>query len=126
MKKAKSLPKLKVELQNIFNSYIRKRDDGKACISCGKYKILQAGHYFAVKGYEGLRFDEDNVHGECAGCNCFDESHLINYTTNLVERIGKARYDALFKRALEYKKNGKKWMRYEIEELIHIYKNKLA
>ena len=125
-KKKKSLPKLKADLQKVFNEATRLRDKGKPCISCGKMKPLQAGHYFAVKGYDGLRYDEDNVHGECAGCNCFDESHLIGYGINIVDRIGKKRVDELFKRALEYKQNGYKWMRYEIEEKIVYYKKLVA
>ena len=57
-KKSVSLPKLKNKLQDIFNEFIRLRDAGQPCISCGENKPLQAGHYFAVKGYDSLRFDE--------------------------------------------------------------------
>lgn len=87
-KNTKSLPKLKAKLQEIFNEYIRLRDKDRPCISCGEIKTLQAGHYWAVGGYDGLRFDEDNVHGECAGCNGFDDMHLIGYRDNL-GRTGK-------------------------------------
>ena len=73
--KSKSLPKLKADLQKVFNQFIRLRDQDKPCISCGQVKLLQAGHYYPVQGYEGLRFDEFNVHGECAGCNCFNQAH---------------------------------------------------
>lgn len=125
MNKTKSLPKLKSELQLIFNEYIRLRDKDKPCISCGEFKILQAGHYYPVKGYDGLRYDEDNCHGECSRCNCFDKSHLINYGRNLFDRIGTERIDALMDRADDYKKNGKKWMRYEIEDMIKTYKQKV-
>ena len=125
MKKQKSLPKLKAELQVLFNRFIVLRDKDKPCISCGKNNYLQAGHYFAVKGYDGLRFDEDNVHGECAGCNCFDESHLINYGENLKDKIGLVRYNDLCRRAKLYKLSGYKWMRYEIEGMIDIYKSKI-
>jgi hypothetical protein len=121
----KTLPKLKAELQAIFNAYIRERDRGKPCISCGQFKTLQAGHFFPVKGYDALRFDEDNVHGECAGCNCFDEGHLIGYQDNILTRIGLERLNALKERARDYKKNGYKWSRSELEELIKVYKQKL-
>lgn len=125
MKKRKSLPRLKSELQIIFNSYIRERDKEKPCISCGQFKTLQAGHFFPVQGYDALRFDQDNVHGECAGCNCFDEGHLIGYQDNLRIRIGNERLEELKERARDYKKNGYKWTRSELEEMIIIYKNKL-
>jgi len=38
MKKTKSLPKLKKDLQLIFNAFIRVRDKDEPCISCGQYK----------------------------------------------------------------------------------------
>ena len=125
-KKAKSLPKLKAELQLIFNEFIRLRDYGLPCISCGKVTYLQAGHYFAVKGFDGLRFDEDNVNGECQGCNYYDESHLIGYGQNLIEKLGKDRYGELCARATNYKRFGYKWSRSELTEKIEYYKEKVA
>ena len=126
MKKSKSLPQLKAQCQEFCNEYIRLRDQGKPCISCSKAeKTLQAGHYYSVQGYDGLRYDEDNVNGECAGCNCFDESHLIGYGDNLPERIGKERFEALKIRAAEYKRNGYKFSRSEILEKIEYFKNKI-
>lgn len=124
-KSIKPLPKLKNKLQEVFNEYIRLRDQGRPCISCGEMKPLQAGHYFAVKGYDGLRFDEDNVHGECAGCNCFDESHLIHYGVNLEHKIGVEKYIELYEKAEHYKREGYKWSRVELEEKISYYKEKI-
>jgi len=86
---------------------------------------LQAGHYYSVKGYDGLRFNEDNVHGECAGCNLFDDSHLIHYGVNLEERIGVRRYADLMLAASDYKHDGCKWSRSKLIEAIEIYKEKL-
>lgn len=123
MKKKKSLPKLKAECQMVFNAFIRNRDEDKPCISCGLPKqYKQAGHYYPTQGYDGLRFDEFNCHGECVGCNCFDSGHLIAYGENLLNRIGKAEFDSLKKRAFNYKRNGHKWSRSEIEDLIKKYK----
>ena len=70
-KKKKTVAKLKQELQKIFNKYIRLRDlDGYyfTCLACGETKpkeVMNAGHFYAVKGYDSLRFNEDNVNGEC-------------------------------------------------------------
>ena len=125
MKKQKSLPELKKTAQKLFNEYVRLRDKDKPCISCGQPKPLQAGHYYAVKGYDGLRYNEDNVHGECAGCNCFDESHLIGYGGYLILRIGLDRLTALGKAAAEYKKHGYKWSRSDLEEIIDKYREKI-
>ena len=125
MKKV-TLPKLKAKAQLVFNAFIRERDKDQPCISCGQFKTLQAGHYYPVQGYDGLRFNEDNVHGECAGCNCFDESHLIPYGHNLEERIGIRRYADLMLAASDYKHDGYKFSRSELIEKITYYKGKLA
>ena len=137
-KKKKTTAKLKQDLQKLFNKRIRERDsDGIrfTCISCGETKPVEqmnAGHFFAVGGYDGLRFDEDNVHGECAYCNCWNESHLIKYTINLQGKIGMTRFNALLATAQNYKKSGtvyfkdgeaSKWHRPEVEALIVYYKS---
>lgn len=109
----------------MVNAYIRKRDEGKPCVSCGQFKVLQAGHYYPVSGYDGLRFNLDNIHGECARCNCFDESHLIHYGKNLLDRIGQERLDALNQAAADYKMNGYRWTRAELNEINETIKIKL-
>lgn len=130
-KKTVTLPKLKKKAQEVFNKYIRLRDseDGYfKCISCSEVKPttqMNAGHYFAVKGYDGLRFDEVNCNGEDAGCNCFNESHLIGYTINLKKKIGDYEYNELLERAAHYKRYGYKWSRHELQEIIYHYKAKI-
>jgi hypothetical protein len=124
--KRKSIPKMKQDLQVIFNSYIRLRDKDKPCISCGEFKPnMQAGHFYSVRGYDGLRFNEFNVHAECPRCNLFDEMHLLNYASNLPGRIGKEGCEALGNAAAAYKRDGHKWSRSELEALTVLYKHKL-
>ena len=78
MKKPLTSGKLVKKLQPIFNRYIRKRDEGKPCISCGEYtEASDAGHFYPVGGFAGLRCDEDNVHAECRFCNSYYDSNLI-------------------------------------------------
>ena len=126
MKKKLTTGKLLKKLQKVFNEYIRLRDSEKPCISCGNYfERKDAGHYFATSGYSGLRFDEDNVHGECAGCNRFNDSHLIGYGIKLKAKIGNADYKALLLKAEAYKRDGIKWNRNELEEQIEYYKQKI-
>jgi len=131
-KKRKTLGKIKEDLQKVFNKYIRLRDSGGGfftCIACGMTKStdeMNAGHYYAVKGYDGIRYDEENVHGECARCNCWDESHLIGYGVRLSQKIGEDSLQELHKRAAEYKRNSNfKWNRLKLEEMIVIYKQKI-
>ena len=54
-----------------FQSYIRERDKGKPCISCGTTTATKwdAGHYLKAELYTGLIFNEDNVHRQCQRCN---------------------------------------------------------
>ena len=123
--KAKTLPKLKADLQKVFNEYIRSRDVNKPCISCGEYKELQAGHFYSVRMYDALRFNEDNCHGECAKCNGFDDHHLLRYNDNLPGRIGEQRFADLKYFANLYKKEGHKWSREELNGLLKEYKEKV-
>ena len=126
MKKAVSLPKLKKKADLLFAEYIRLRDEGLPCISCNQPKeYLQAGHYYAKQGFDGLRYDPFNTNGECAKCNCFDESHLIGYGENLRIKIGPIEFDLLKLRATDYKQRGHKWSRSELENLIKHYQAKI-
>jgi len=125
----KSIGKLKQMLQPKFNKFIRLRDGDEngmgKCISCGKWKLLQAGHFYPVGAYDSLRFNENNCHGECAGCNGFDEMHLLNYKPNLIEKIGQANFDELELLANQYRMNGWKWLRVDLIALIEHYQNEM-
>ena len=77
-------------LWTVFSKYIRDRDKDKPCISCGKmFDVKQAGHFVPVGGSSvGLWFDEQNVHGECEGCNGFDSFHVVPMRKNLIAMYG--------------------------------------
>ena len=128
----KSLPTLLQEAQVAFNEFIRKRDAGGAshfkCISCGEIKdvrYMEAGHYYSVKLAPGLRYNEDNAHGQCHHCNCFLYGSLENYAINLVKKIGPQRFSELIQRKAEYQRNGHKWSRSEVEDIIKVYREKV-
>lgn len=83
------------ELQVIFNKYIRTRDKGKPCISCNgsnKDTKVNAGHFYSVGGHPNLRFNEDNCHLQCEYCNTYLHGNLIEYTHQLLDRIGGANW----------------------------------
>ncbi len=126
--KAVTLPKLTAKCQAIFNEYIRLRDATGShfkCISCGQIKPIEymnAGHFYNVGHYAGLRFDEDNVHGQCIGCNKFQHGNLIEYRDNLFMKIGAEKFEALKRKAKDYKMNGYKFTRSELLEKIEHYK----
>lgn len=93
----KSISQWRRELQQVFNKFIRERDKGKGCISCGaklqgKY---DAGHYYSVGSYPNLRFNEDNCHGQCVHCNQHLHGNLLEYQIGIIKRIGKHRLEEL-------------------------------
>lgn len=85
------------ELQAVFNRWIRARDAGQPCISCGRFHQGQwhAGHYRSVGSEPALRFEPDNVHLQCAPCNTHLSGNLIPYRSNLIKKIGAARVEWL-------------------------------
>lgn len=111
------------DLQKIFNTYIRVRDKSKPCISCGKMLVnkFDAGHFFSVGAYPNLRFNEDNVHGQCVECNQHKHGNINEYTINLPERIGQERYDLL----LDIRSLPLHLSIEEIKEKITFYKGKI-
>lgn len=111
------------ELQTVFNRFIRERDKDKPCISCGRSlagRKFDAGHYRSVGSAPHLRFNEDNVWGQCVPCNRNLHGNLIEYRKGLVARIGKEAVERL-----ENDNGSGKLSIPEIRDLIRIYKEKL-
>lgn len=82
--------------QRAFNDYIRARD-GNICISCGSTSAVSyhAGHYRTTAAASQLRFNEDNVHSQCAACNVHHSGAIGPYRINLITKIGLQRVLAL-------------------------------
>ena len=78
------------EAQSAFNKYIRLRDHGKACISCGRHHQGQwhAGHYLSTGARPELRFEEQNVHLQCAPCNNHLSGNIVLYRIGLTAKLG--------------------------------------
>jgi hypothetical protein len=95
--RVKSVSHWRRDLQQSFNAYIRARDKHRPCISCdrpltGKF---DAGHFYSVGAYPNLRFNENNVHGQCVECNQHKHGNLIEYSFRLPFRIGTSEYHHL-------------------------------
>jgi hypothetical protein len=128
MKKQKTLSALKKDLDRVFNKFIRERDTFEAgnrewfqCISCLEVKSweqMHAGHFYAAGNFSAVRWDEDNVHGQCIKCNTFLHGNLLEYRKNLIEKIGQKRFDRLEIR----RHNESKMQRFEVQALINKYK----
>jgi hypothetical protein len=78
------------EAQTAFNAWIRARDEGLPCISCGRHHQGQwhAGHYLSTGARPELRYTESNVHRQCAPCNTHLSGNAVLYRIGLIERIG--------------------------------------
>ena len=111
------------EAQTVFNKYIRLRDKGKPCVSCGCQITgrVNASHYYSAGGHFAVRFDEDNVHNSCIKCNMYLSGNLEEYGRRLPERIGHERFEALKQRANQTSKYSVD----ELKELIKVYKEKI-
>lgn len=110
--------------QSVFNQYIRLRDKGQLCISCGKNinGVTHASHYYSSGGHSNVRYNEKNVHVSCYKCNVELSGNLLNYQIAIRDKIGA---DELLK-LHELAHIEKKWSIEELKEIIHIYKQKVS
>lgn len=121
-KKQLTYPKLLAKAQRLFNKFIRIRDEGRTCISCGSPNTAHASHFYAAGSYTGLRFNELNCHASCVSCNTYKHGNIHDYRTRLIHRIGKENLEKL---DLSASLNRfKKYSRFELEAIIIIYETK--
>lgn len=122
----RSTTSIKNQAIRTFNAWIRKRDAGKPCISCGRYVTLQAGHFYSAGNFNHMRFNEDNVHGQCLQDNYYKQQSDTLYRKNLIEKIGAERVAKLD--FLASIKTPQKDNRFYYIEIIEKYKqiNKVA
>jgi len=120
--KAKTLTEWLRDAQTVFNRWIRLRDAGRPCISCGRIHTgqIHAGHYRSTKAAPHLRFDEDNCHSQCAPDNTYLSGNVIGYRRGLIERIGLERVEAI-----ECDNRIHRWTIAEAREIIETYKRKI-
>ena len=99
LEKAKTRGQHLKELQTAFNAWIRARDAGLPCISCGRPASWRgqwdAGHYRSVGSNPASRFDPLNVNKQCGPCNVHLSGNLIAYRAGLVKKIGLAEVERL-------------------------------
>ena len=85
--------------QQQFNKWVRLRDRGLPCISCGTTDPniqYAAGHYRTTGSCPELRFTPDNCHSQCnKNCNLHKSGNIVEYRINLLKRIGQERLDVV-------------------------------
>ena len=92
------LKKAKSKADKYFSAYIRKRDENKPCITCGKYAKKDAGHFISRR-FEATRFDEKNVHGQCIKCNRFEYGNQFEHGKAIDRIYGDGTADFLLQRS---------------------------
>lgn len=93
------------EAQTAFNRYIRIRDEGKECVSCGSPLMgksnyltgsaIDASHYRSRGAASHLKFNVFNVHSACTRCNRQLSGNAVEYRIRLIDRIGLERVERL-------------------------------
>lgn len=118
---------LLVNVRTICHNFVKKRDYKKPCISCGISfsDNFQAGHFYKAELYSNLKFDENNIHGQCQKCNLFKEGNESGYRAGLIQRYGIEFVNSLDEKAKHYKQNTFKWDIEELENIREYYKEKL-
>lgn len=109
------------DAQAVFNRFIRLRDAGNPCISCGRNSgaKMNAGHYLSVGAHPELRFNEFNTNLQCEHCNSYKSGNQAEYRPKLIAKIGLAEVERL-----EGPQEPLKLTIEEIQELIKVYKQK--
>jgi len=110
--------------QQTFNKFIRERDKGQMCISCGqrlREGNIDAGHLWSAGGHSNVRFNEFNVNAQCSRpCNKDKSGDINNYRLGFIERYGVDKLNELDLIA----KIEKKYTVEELQLLIKEYKEK--
>lgn len=123
----KSLPALLNSVRDVCHAYIRERDKWKPCISCGcEWKDdFDAGHFYSAAKFSNLKFDEDNLGGQCVQCNRYNYGNIENYRIGLINRYGKEFVDKIDQKAAMYDPSKFKWDRDELISLRTYYRKKI-
>lgn len=110
------------EAQIAFNAFIRARDAGQACISCGRNTgcKINAGHYLSVGSHPNLRYNENNCHLQCEFCNTYKSGNQAAYRPRLIEKIGLQSVEEL-----ESDNTVKKYTIEDLKQIKLLYKQKL-
>jgi len=110
--------------QSAFNAFIRERDKGKPCVSCGKpdngNHQRHASHYRSVGACSSLRYDENNVNASCSVCNNHLSGNVASYRIALIGMLGQQKVEWMESQLKSFK-----WTREQLEAIEANYKEKL-
>lgn len=120
----KSLKASLINTRVQVHAFVRERDKGLPCISCGVQwnETFQAGHFFKAETYTTLKFNLENIHGQCTRCNLRLDGNVQNYSLNLPKRIGQEKFNQLIKLAEIDKQSSKVWNLENLKEIREKFK----
>jgi len=123
-KETKTLKASLINTRMQVHAYVRERDKGKPCVSCGCdwNNNFQAGHYYKAETFETLKFNLENINGQCQKCNLFLDGNFDNYGLNLPSRIGIDKFNELTKLAEVDKHFSKVWNVENLKEVRKLLK----
>lgn len=88
------------EAQTAINAYVRARDAGLGCVSCGRPATWDgqwhASHFRSVGAAPSVRFNLWNIHKACSICNNWKSGNLAEYTPRLIAKIGAEKVEWLY------------------------------
>lgn len=116
--------RLRKKLTTIFNKYIRLRDRAAGCISCQIRPVQNAGHFRSTgrAPHGSMRYDEQNVNGQCIYCNYTLGGNEEGYKAGLVRKYGPGIIERLdVKRSCRQNP----WTVWEYESMIKTYQQKI-
>lgn len=89
------------EAQASVNAFVRIRDFGKPCVSCGSLPAnklggtMDCGHYRSRGAAGHLRFNLFNMASQCVKCNRYGSGSAVDYRIELIKRIGLERVERI-------------------------------
>jgi hypothetical protein len=89
------------EAQAAFNAYVRERDYGLPCISCGIPSreafggAVDCGHYRSTGSAKNHRFNLKNCAAQCVKCNRYLGSNTVEMRKGMVAKFGLEAVEAL-------------------------------
>ena len=117
-----TITKMVLRVQKHVNFYVRKRDNGKKCISCDTMLVgikFDAGHLFNAHYHWNVRFNAElNIFGQCVKCNKHMHGNLLQMREGVIERIGLDQYKYLESIA----KVTRNFTKPELQEIMDHYK----
>ena len=122
------MKKLITELDRVFSIYTRmKSADANGivkCATCGKpdhWKFMDCGHFVSRKN-QSVRWDDMNAEPQCKICNQLERGRPEKFQDYLIDKYGRDVVNQL----IERRHSAMKLMKWEIQEKITMYKNRIT